>query len=367
MEAKPISDVLAASSSLHVIEIDPQTDLRWKAFVTSVPASPSSVYHPDWLKVLEEVFGLKPVHLACEDVSGQVVGILPLFYRRRVSRGRRFTSVFTGPLAYDDRTRAALVQAAIERTRVEPGARLSLKVTSHGLDGLVEALVGVPVYQAYLLTLPEQPELLRLHATTKRAVNKASRSGVQVRQAQTEGELRAWYGLYLQTMRKLSVMPEPYRYYKVAWDALHSQGLLRLLLAEQNEAGHRKLLGGILLLLYGQSVSFISAGWREEDQDLRANDLLHWQAIQDACTEGYRWYDLGDVELENQGLARFKSKWGAAAIMVYDYSYPLSQDGRESSKGTVKHSAYQLVRAVWPHLPVKAIGLLSDWYYRLHL
>ena len=326
VETKQISDVLAASSSLRVIEVDPQTDSRWEAFVASVPAIPSPVYHPAWLKA-EDVYGFKPVHLACEDASGQFVGILPFFYRRAWRNRRKFVTVFTGPLASDEHAMAALIQAAIERTRAEPGAQLHLKVMSNTFDGLVEGVVGVPVYKTYILALPERPNLPRLNYAIKRAINKATRLGVQVRQAQTEGELRSWYELYVQTMRKLAVMPNSYRYYKIAWQQLYSKGMLRLLLAEQIVEGQKRLLAGILILLDGQTASFASAGWREEDQALRPNDILHWQAIQDACTEGFRWYDFGDVELENQGLARYKSKWGTEAKMVYDYSYPASHDG----------------------------------------
>jgi Acetyltransferase (GNAT) domain len=366
MRAKQSPDILAASSSLHVIEVDPQTDPRWEALLTSIPAS-SIYYHPAGLQVMEEAYGYKPIHLACEDATGQVVGILPLFYQRGWRSGRIFRSVFTGPLAYDDQITAALMRAAVERTHAEPGAQLHLKITSNAFDGLLDGVVGAPMYETYLLALPERPDLLRLDSALKRAINKATRLDVQVRQAQTERELRAWYGLYLQTMRKLVALPNPYRYYKVAWRRLHSKGLLRLLLAERIEAGRRRLLGGILLLLYGQTVSFASAGWREEDQALRPNDVLHWRAIQDACTDGFRWYDFGDVALGNQGLARYKSKWGAEAKMVYDYSYPSHYDGMSSAHDPSRNPAHQLVHAAWQHLPTKAVGLLSEWYYALHL
>lgn len=365
MEAKQIPDVLAVSSSLRVIEIDPQTDLRWETLVASVPASSSPVYHPAWLKVLEEAYGYKPAHLACEDTTGQVVGILPLFYRRGWRRGQRLTSVFTGPLADDDQIRAALVQAAVERARAEPGAQLHLKVMSNAVDGLLEGVIGVPAYETYLLALPERAELLRLDSALKRAINKATRLGVQVRQAETERELRAWYGLYVQTMRRLVVLPKPYRFFELAWQHLYPRGLLRLLLAERIEAGRRRLLAGFLYLLGGQTISYVSAGWRQEDQALRPNDVLHWTAMQDACTAGLRYYDFGDVPLGNEGLARYKRKWGAQAQMVYDYSYPPTAS--VSAQAVPPHPARQLLQATWRHLPVKAIGLLSDLYYALHL
>lgn len=366
MEAKQISDVLAARSSLRVIEIDPQTDLRWEAFMTSIPAS-LIYHHPSWLKVLEEVYGYKPGHLACEDSSGQVVGILPLFYRRGWRTGRSFTSMFTSPLTDGNSPQVALVQAAIERTRAESGTQLHLKVMSNALDGLVDGLVGVPVHETYVLALPEKADLLRLNSSIKRAINKATKAGVQIRQAQNERELRVWYEMYLQTMHRLDVFPKPYRFFEAAWQHLHPRGLLRLLLAEHIEAGRSKLLAGFILLLCGQSVSYASAGWRHEEQALRPNDALHWRAIQDACTEGFRWYDFGDVPLDNQGLARYKSKWGAETKMVYDYAYPIPRNGISSVHDRSRNPAHQLAHVIKQHLPIKAIGLLSNWRCALRL
>jgi hypothetical protein len=367
VKAKQIPEVLAANSSLRVIDIDPQVDLRWQAMVGSVPAIPDPIYHPTWLKILAEVFGSRPRHLACEDNDGQVVGILPLFYRRGWRRGCNFSSVFTGPLARNDQVRTALVRAAIERTRSEKGAHLHLKVMSNAADGLAEDVTVQPAYETYTLALPERPELLHFNSSIKRAINKATRSGVQVRRAQDEGDLRAWYRLYLQTMRKLLALPLPFRYFQMAWRELYSRGGLRLLLAEQLDAGHRKLLGGILILLYGQTVSFASAGWQEEEQGLRANDLLHWQAIQDACAEGFGWYDFGDVDLGNEGLARYKGKWGSEATIVYDYIYPASNNAMHDAHDKSNKPTQRLLQAVWPRLPLSAISLMSDCYYLLHL
>ncbi|HEX3641588.1 MAG TPA: hypothetical protein VHV10_09880, partial [Ktedonobacteraceae bacterium] len=207
MEVGQIPEVPAASSSVRVIEIDPQTDPRWEVWLANVPDCQSPVYHPGWLKVREDAYGYKPIHLACEDTNGQLVGILPLFYRRRMDTGRTLSSVLTGPLANNDQTKAALVQAAVERARAEPGVQLRLKIMSNALDGLVEGMVGVPTYEVYQLALPERPDLLHLKSSIKRPINMAAKLGVQIRQAQTEDELHAWYKLYLQTIRKFVSMP----------------------------------------------------------------------------------------------------------------------------------------------------------------
>ena len=365
MQAEQISDVPETDTPLRVIDIDPQTDRRWESLVTKIPTS--LIHHPAWLAVLEEAYGYRPAHLACEDMNGQIVGVLPLFERRGWRSGRSFTSLFACPLSYQNEASMALMQAAVKRAQAQRGVPLRLKAMSNAFDGRLDGMVGVPVYETFLLPLPERADLLRLDSSLKRAIKKATKEGVQVRQAENENELKAWYGLYLQTMHRLLVFPKPYRFFEVAWKRLRHRGMLRLLLAEHIEAGKRRLIAGFLLLQWGQTVSYISAGWRHEDQALRPNDILHWQAIQDACAGGFNCYDFGDVPLGNLGLARYKSKWGAQANLVYDYSYPAARAETGSEHTQSERPGRRLSTLVKQRLPGSAMGLLSNWFYALHL
>ena len=238
---------------------------------------------------------------------------------------------------------------------------------SQPLDALVDGVVSVPAYRTFILTLPERAELLHINSSIKRNINKASREGVQVRPADTERELRAWYGMYAETMRKLSVWPKPYRLFELTWKRLHPQGCAGLLLAERIEAGHPKILSGFFYLMWGHTISITTVGWRQEEQAVRPNDILHWQAIQDACAAGLRWYDFGDVELENEGLARYKLKWGAEAKMVYDYSYPAMSRHIANTQESSQRPVQRVIQSVRQRLPIKTIGQLSNLYYALRL
>jgi CelD/BcsL family acetyltransferase involved in cellulose biosynthesis len=367
MKSEQQHDLTEPVPTLQVVEIDPQTDPRWEAFISTLPDS--LIYqHPAWLQVLEGAFGYKPVNLACENSSGQLQGILPLYYLRGLFTGRRYSSLprtpVAGPLAYNDQALTALTRAAFERVRDERGAQLQLKVPSNKLEGLVEGVVGVPWREAYLLKLPERPELLHIgnsrnHARIKWAVNKATRLGVKVHPADTERELRLWYELYLETMRRIAVPPRPYYFFEILWKRLQPRGLMRLLLAKHYEAGCSRLLAGSLFLMFGQTIIYAFAGWRREDLSLRPNDAIHWQAIHDACAEGFSNYDFGEVTKDNQGLAEFKSKWGAEPYWLYRYYYPTPREMEMSILDS--HSrARQLMSAAWRRLPIKATAFLSN-------
>jgi hypothetical protein len=48
----------------------------------------------------------------------------------------------------------------------------------------------------------------------------------------------------------------------------------------------------------------------------RANFLLHWLAIQDACSRAAQWYQMGQSGRDGCPVARFKENFGAKA---YDF------------------------------------------------
>jgi hypothetical protein len=364
-------EIAGSDTTLRVVEVNSRADPRWEAFVKTQSAS-LIYHHPAWLQVLEEAFGCKPINLACEDSDGQLLGILPLFYTQGLLTGRRLSSLprtpVAGPLADDKQVMALLVREAVERIRAHRGSQFQLKMLSNTLDSLVEGVVGVPWRETYILELPERPELIRIgnsrnHARIKWSINKAARLGVHVRPAETEQELRAWYRLYLETMRWVSVPPRPYRFFQAAWEQLRPCNLLRLLLAYCNEGGRTRLLSGSLLLMFGQTVFYAFTGWRRGDLSLRPNDAIQWRAIHDACAEGYRYYDFGEVTKDNQGLAEFKNKWGAEPRWMYRYYFPAPRELEVSILDSPSR-ARQLASAVWRWLPIEATVLLSDLAHR---
>jgi CelD/BcsL family acetyltransferase involved in cellulose biosynthesis len=132
------------------------------------------------------------------------------------------------------------------------------------------------------------------------------------------------------------------------------------LLAEQDGIDRRLVAGSVFLML-GQTVFYAFTGWRRADHSLRANDLIHWDAIQDARAQGFRYYDFGEVADGQEGLAGFKTKWGSEPRQLYRYLYPVP--GRVAFGIAESGRAPRLVRAAWPRLPLRATALIGDWFY----
>lgn len=357
---------------LRLSEINPSADERWDAYVSA--HTEGLVYHTSaWMRVLQREYDQPAIGLVLEDAAGSLEGVLPLMATKGVPLGlggslaeRRLSSLprtpVAGPLANDRDGLAVLVRGAVERT--PPGARLQLKPAAAHLDGLVDEVVGHPWRITYLLQLPDLPEQVRFgksrrNARVRSGINQAVREGVVVRRADSIAEVRTWYRLYLGTMRHHAVPPRPLRLFEAMWHELRPQGMMRLLLAKRGQ----DVLGGSILLMFGSTVFYAFNGVMRSALFRRPNDLLQWQAISDACTDGYRTYDLGEVAEGNEGLAHFKSRWSSRTQRLQRYSYPALPQPQEGRDG--EHGRWTgLIERGWRAAPLKATAVAGRLIYR---
>jgi len=393
----PGSVAVSSREALRIIEMDFREDPRWEQFIAQHPNA-LIFHHPGWLSALESEYGQKCISLAAEDQQGRVCAILPLFLTKglpfrfgRLASGKRLSSLprtpVAGPLAANQEAAAAIVQYAIELASTKPGVQLEIKTHAADLGKRLEGLGCLPWRPTYVEELPPAVEgaawedfweslrvprtchscqgcrRLRFGNARRRhrvnwAVNKAVKLGLQVRESESEEDLKRWYKLYLLTMRDNAVPPRPYRFFGALWAALRSTGKMRLLIAERNTAGNTRIIAGSILLQFGQTVFYAFTGCDPADFRLHPHDILQLEAIRGACRCGFRWYDFGEVAEDHEALAQFKTKWGGGPTPLYRYYYP-AQTMESSPSRRLSASA----RKLWRSLPPKATEVLGDLIY----
>jgi CelD/BcsL family acetyltransferase involved in cellulose biosynthesis len=357
------------SQALRVTETNPQTDPQWECFVEEHPNG-SIYHHPAWLQALEREHGQKGIYLKSVDSNGRVLAILPMHYTRGLPfnlggelTGRRLSSLprtpVAGPLSIDPQATVALLQEAVRRASQEPETRLQIKTQGPELDGLVEGVVCQPWRLSYVLKLTPSNHRYSI----KKAVNKAQRLGLYVRPAETEADLREWYILHLGTMRRNAVPARPYRFFANLWENLRPQGLMELLLAEHQKDGRKRILAGTIFLRLGRTVSCAFNGSRFADISLRPNDIMYWEAINDAYRRGFEFFDFGEVAEGNSDLARYKTKWGATPVRLYRYYYP-DLPAPKSAKVDSHYSVGSISQKIWKYVPLKLTEWMGDQVYR---
>ena len=387
-----------APRGLRVFECEFQKDPRWERFVSAHPDA-LIYHHPSWLSALETEYGQKCISLACADEQGQLLAILPIFYTKGLAfsvgglaTGRRLSSLprtpIAGPLTLSKEAEARVIQCAAELASSQ-NAQLEIKTRIPDLNAHSHSLSCLSWRPTFVDELPSPDEAIhwqnfwddvrrhrsctschgcrRLRFGNARrqhrvnwAVGKAIKSGLAVREADSEEDLQRWYKLYLLTMRQNAVPPRPYRLFRSLWSSLRSSGRMRLLIAEQNRRGMKKMIAGSILLEFGQTVFYSFTGCAPEDFCLHPHDILQIEAIRGACRRGFRWYDFGEVAEEHETLTQFKTKWGGNPQPLYRYYSPAPAE--QKSEG---HSQLALLgRRIWRCLPPKATAVLGDLIYR---
>ena len=369
---------LEVPRSGKVIEVNPLTDPRWEALVVAHPDG-LIYHHPTWLQALAFEQDQEPLSLAYESEEHDLLGILPLFhtrglpFRRDTARiGERLSSLprtpVAGPLATDDAVTRALLEAAVARADALNGCRLEIKSGSPGLARLSENLTPVAWRKGYVLALPEDPDRVRFgdsrnHSRVRWAVNYATRAGVNLRPAESFGDVRAWYSLYLETMRWHCLPPRSLQFFRALWDLMRNRDYMRLVLAERYEGGRRHLLAGSIFLRFGRTVFYAFNGRHLQDLALHPNDMIQWHAIHDAALDKFQIYDFGEVPTGNDGLHRFKRKWGATTSQLYRYYYPAPRetvDGSDANDRFVR----RLANRYWKAVPLALTAVVGDLVYQ---
>lgn len=359
-----------ARLALRVRLVDPTADPRWAAFVTGHPEG-SVFHHPGWSQTLADSYGYRPAHLACEAADGTLQGVLPLFYRRGLLRGRALWSLphtpLAGPLATSTTAAAALVRAAVDMAEREGGYQVQFKTLRDDLASSVAELNRREWHPTYILVLPERSKPLRLGSSRaqrdiRRCVKKAQAHGLRVREAERLDDLRAWYRLYLSTMREKASPPHPLRFFEAAWHYLVPDGVLRLLLVERHEAGRTELVGGGLVFIMPERAVGEYIGRRADAARYHFHDLFQWEAIHAAWMAGCRSFDLGNATARQEGLARYKLKWGGRPRPVYRYSFPTGNSATLASpNASLTRARSPWERTVWQRVPLGLTAHLGGW------
>lgn len=148
------------------------------------------------------------------------------------------------------------------------------------------------------------------------AVRKAEKSGVIVREAETEAELTAFYAMYLTTVKRLGGTPKPLSLMR----ALMQHNLAKLAIATYDDT----IIAGLLYLHFNRTVTLWCEASVPEFLQYRPNNAIFHDIITWACEEGYDWVDFGASPPENRGLIAHKEQYRAKRFDFCHYTKVVS-------------------------------------------
>ena len=346
-------------------ETDPLADPRWDVYVRAHPAG--SVYHlAAWAQILERSYGFSPRYLSISH-EDSLVGVLPLFRKKGLVSDARMRSIpvfsYGGPLADDEGLAMRLIEAARDL-----GGVASLTINTN--DRRVEPPDGFVVDELlprWIVDLPADLDALRASwrktsSNLFRSLNKADKSGLEFRAAQSPRDLRSFHRMYVRTMKKHRSLPRSLRQLRLAQELLGESFKIFVVSHEG-----RDVAGG-MYHVFGDTVELVYNGSDEDALSMRPNHALYWNVMQWAAARELRRIDLGGAYRETP-LARFKEQWGAVPQSRFRLTHraggePTRAESLASIGYGAEESANRLVELGWRLVPAPLLRLGAHVAYR---
>jgi hypothetical protein len=300
-------------------------DTRWQAWTAAQPAA--TVFHqPTWAGLLQACYGYRPGLLVSLAADGRPVAALPLMHVASWLTGRRVVSLpfsdFCPPLVLDGVSLDDVVAGWHVWRRRNAVSELRVHWPLPDASGVH------PVECVFRHVTPLEPDSERVFRSFARKhvqqpIRKAERDGVSVTMSDRWEDARLFYGLHLETRRRLGTPVQPLRFFRLIWERLISQGLGFILLAhartsEPAPAGQdSQLLAGALFLHFNQTLIYKYSASDPAYWGLRPNNLILWRAIRWGCEHDYRVFDGGRTDPDNTGLREFKLGWGSEEQLLH--------------------------------------------------
>ena len=340
---------------------------QWNAYVGAHPAA--RFCQLAQYDCIATVYGYTAWRLAFVN-HGRIVGVLPAFEARSVLFGRKLVSQpFSeyGGLLLDAQLSAADVQLIIASLRRFLVERRLPVLEMHGCCG-----TGAQHLGSFVLRNEHQSAQLALNRPldeiwervvsydVRKAVRKAERAGLKVEERSDEQAIvRDFYPLYLASMKRLGAPAHSVEYYLACKRAFGTA--MKIFWTKDGDIP----LAGLLGFTCGQRVTIINTVSDERHWQLRPNDLVHWEFIKWAHSEGYTVFDFGSVRYEGQ--LRYKKKWGCTFAHHAYYFLPVQTGTAKVRTFNSSSGAMKAFARVWSaHVPM-AVAERFGPYLRRHL
>jgi len=341
---------------VHVV--DPLTDPRWPVFLERHQAA--SVFHScGWLRTLEMTYGYEPFAVTTSMPTEPLTNALLFCVVQSWVTGDRVVSLpFTDhcePLVENSEQLRALC-VHLETLRSTQRWRYTEIRNSSTFLGLAESLKESKVYQWHRLDLrPSLDELYKgFHRDCiRRRIRHAERQNLRHEEGRHESLVRSFYDLIVTTRLRKHLPPQPFEWFHNLAAYMGDNVCIRVAFTQDRP------VAGILTMNHGKTLSYKYGGSDARFNHLGATPMLFWQAIQAAKSAGMEELDLGRSDVEDQGLIRFKKRWGAHSVRLTLWRSPTHK-----VSPALERLKMRLAKTACASVPVKMLALAGWLMYR---
>jgi len=342
-----------------VSQIHPLRDPRWKGLLLRHPSA--SVFHSEpWLSALHKTYGFEPVALTTSSTSEDLHNALLFCRVDSPLTGQRLVSLpfsdHCAPLTTGEPD-LALLTAAMRLQLTDRRLRyVELRPVEPLPQGGTCHTISTYRWHRLELTADIGDIYSRFHRDcVARKVRRAEREDLAYGKSNSDQYLAEFWKLYLLTRKRHNAPPQPLSWFRNLLSEFREEAKIHL--AAQGDHP----IAAIFTLEYKDTLVYKYGCSDPHFQALGGTHLLFWRAIQDAKSRGLRTLDLGRTDYSNEGLIKFKDRWGADGCdLVYSRftAQPRSRSGYRAGHDSLSLSLTRRALTCLPDSLFAAAGAL---------
>jgi len=203
----------------------------------------------------------------------------------------------------------------------------------------------------HMLALVDDPAMQwrAFDAKLRNQIRKAERAGFTVHWGAEH--VGAFCRVMLENMRDLGTPVRTEPYFRRVLAVLGERAAL-VVIARQGEP-----VGAMFLAVHHASAIDLWASSLRRHFAYCPNQMLYWEAIQEAIRRGLKSFDFGRSQWET-GTYRFKQQWGAQAVPLH-YQYLLRARAAVPSFA-MQQQRMSLASRLWKRLPLPVARVLGE-------
>ena len=335
--------------------IDPLNFAGWNDLI--IAARGHSFFHTaNWARVLCEAYGYTPFYYATIG-EGRLHVLLPLMQVNSRITGKRAISLPFSDYCFpiiDER----IDNGDILKQIIDEGKQSNWKYIEIRGEGLLPGIRPSSVYYRHTLSLESGKEQVYscLRSNYRGKIRKAERKGIKVSLDRSPEALEEYYRLHCATRKRHGLPPQPIRFFRKINQYIISQNLGFLVLASFNS----KTIAGAIYFHFGNQVIYKFGASDLHHQDLFANYLVMWKAIQWAIQNRYCEFSFGRTDWNQNGLIQFKDGWGAIKRRLNYYRYSLKTERFLQSQQTSNGRGF----FIFQKMPMPVLKMAGNLLYR---
>jgi hypothetical protein len=341
----------------HSIQIiNPTHFPSWDEILLRAPGA-SFFHSAAWARVMAESYGYTPLYFSVVE-RGKLRALVPIMEVNSFLTGKRGVSlpftdycnpILDGGVSFQD-----LFARIIELGKSRRWKYVELR-GAHDLSPMTPCLISY-IGHTLELTKGEKALYSGLRDSTRRNIKKAEKEKVEVRVEKTREAMGEFCRLNRLTRRDHGLPPQPYHFFEqLHRDIISKESGFIALAYFQGKA----IAGNVYFHFGDQGIYKYGASDRTY-QELRANNLVMWEAIKWFAGKGFKSFCFGRTEMENQGLQQFKAGWNPEEHQIHYYRYDL----RGSAFVSGKQKGTPIYTGIFRATPAPVLNVIGSLFYR---